>query len=252
MRPSALPGLIDAVGRNARRGFPDCALYEIGPVFSGDAPGDQRTVLAAVLAPRAPRRWDHAPADDLFTLKSDLLALLDELGAPTASLQVAQGQAASWWHPGRSARLGPKAILAEFGAPHPAILKALDVEGPLYAFEIWLEAIPEPKRRATKTRPALTLSPLMPLTRDFAFLVARETAAGEVARAVQGADRTLIAQARVFDVYEGAGVPEGMKSVAVEAQVQPRDKTLTDADIEALSARIVAAAAKSIGAKLRS
>jgi len=254
MRPSALPGLIQAAGRNARRGFPDCALFEIGPVFGGDEPGDQRTVLAALLAPHAPRRWDGAPADDLFTLKADLMALLDELGAPTASLQVAQGHAGPWWHPGRSARLqlGPKAVLAEFGELHPATLKALDVEGPLYAFEVRLETIPEPKRKAAKTKPALALSPLMPLTRDFAFVVARETPAGEVARAVQAADRVLIAGARVFDVYEGPGVPEGHKSVAVEATVQPRDKTLAEAEIEALSARIVASAAKAVGAKLRS
>ncbi|MBS0409995.1 MAG: phenylalanine--tRNA ligase subunit beta [Proteobacteria bacterium] len=253
MRPSGLPGLIEAVGRNAKRGFPDCALYEIGPVFAGDEPGDQRTAVTAVLAPHAPRRWDKGPAEGLYTLKAALYALLDELGAPTANLQVAQGQASPWWHPGRSARLqlGPKAVLAEFGEIHPATLKALDVDGPVYAFELWLEAIPEPKKKAVKTKPALTLSPFMPLSRDFAFVVDRATAAGDVVRAVQSADRVLIAGVRVFDVYEGPGVPEGKKSVAVEAQIQPREKTLTDAEIEALSAKIIAAAAKSAGAALR-
>ena len=185
--------------------------------------------------------------------RPDVYALLDELGAPTGNLQVAQGQASPWWHPGRSARLqlGPKAVLAEFGEIHPATLKALDVDGPVYAFELWLEAIPEPKKKAVKTKPALTLSPYMPLSRDFAFVVDRATAAGEVVRAVQSADRVLIAGVRVFDVYEGAGVPEGKKSVAIEAQIQPREKTLTDAEIEALSAKIIAAAAKSAGAVLR-
>ncbi len=253
MRPSGLPALIEAAGRNAKRGFPDCALYEIGPVFAGDEPADQRTAVTVILAPHGARRWDHGPDEDLYALKADLMALLDELGAPTANLQVAQGQNPSWWHPGRSARLqlGAKAVLAEFGEIHPATLKALDVEGPVYAFELWLEAIPEPKKKAVKTKPALTLSPFMPLSRDFAFLVDQTTAAGDVVRAVQSADRVLIAAVRVFDVYEGKGVPDGKKSVAVEALIQPKEKTLTDAEIEALSAKIIAAAGKSAGAVLR-
>jgi phenylalanyl-tRNA synthetase beta chain len=253
MRPSPLPGLIEAAGRNAARGFADTALFEIGPVFAGDAPGDQRTAVAAIVVPRGARRWDGGGGEDVFTVKTELMALLDELGAPTAALQVAQGAASPWWHPGQSARLqlGPKAVLAEFGALHPAVLKALDVAGPIYGFELWLEAIPEPKRRATKTRPALALSTLMPLSRDFAFLVDRDRAAGELVRAALGADKALVTAARVFDVYEGAGVPEGRKSVAIEVTIQPRDKTLTDAEIEQLSAKIVAAAEKAAGAKLR-
>jgi phenylalanyl-tRNA synthetase beta chain len=253
MRPSVLPGLVEAVGRNARRGFPDCALFEIGPVFSGPEPGDQRAAIAAVLAPHGPRRWDHAPEEDLYTLKADLLALLDELGAPTASLQTAQDFPSGWWRPGRRARLqlGPKAVLAEFGELHPATLAALNVEGPVYAFELWFEAIPEPKKKATKTKPALALSSFMPLTRDFAFVVGKDTPAGEVTRAVLAADRALIVGARVFDVYEGPGIEDGAKSVAVEVTLQPRERTLVDADIEAVSARIIASAAKAVGAKLR-
>jgi len=131
------------------------------------------------------------------------------------------------------------------------VLKAMDVDGPILGFEIWLEAIPEPKRRAIKTRPALTLSPLMPLTRDFAFVVAQDKAAADLVRAIQGADKALIAQARVFDVYTGAGVPEGSKSLAVEVSIQPIDHTLTEAEIDALSARIIAAAEKAVGARLR-
>ncbi|MDP1632426.1 MAG: phenylalanine--tRNA ligase subunit beta [Caulobacter sp.] len=251
MRPSILPGLIGAAGRNARRGFPDAALFEVGPVFAGDRPQDQKLAIAAVLAPHLPTGWDKRPQDDLFTVKADLLALLEELGAPVASLQTAQGAASSWWHPGRSARLqlGPKAILAEFGELHPAVLKALDVEGPVYGFEIWIEAIPEPKKKG-KTRSALDLSPLMPLTRDFAFLVDAAKPAGDLVKAVVGADKALIAGARVFDVYQGAGVPEGQKSLAVEVTVQPREKTLAEAEIEALSAAIVAAAEKA-GGRLR-
>ena len=253
MRPSVLPGLIETAGRNARRGFPDVALFEIGPAFAGDQPGDQRTCITAVVAPHPPRFWNTRAGEDLFTLKGDLLALLDELGAPTGSLQTVQDGVAPWWRPGRAAelRLGAKTVLASFGEIHPTTLEALDVAGPIWAFEIQLDAIPEPKKKPVKTRPALTLSPFMPLSRDFAFVVDRKVAAGDIARAVRGADRALIAEARVFDVYEGAGVAEGFKSVAVEAVIQPVSATLTDAEIEALCAQIIAAAAKATGATLR-
>ncbi len=258
MRPSALPGLIEAAGRNAARGFADLALFEIGPVFLGDQPEDQRTVIAAIIAPNAPRSWAGAAADPLFALKGDLIALLDELGAPTGSLQTAQGSANPWWHPGRSARLqlGPKAVLAELGALHPSILKAMDVDGPLYAFEITLESVPEPKRKAVKTKPVLELSPHMPLSRDFAFIVANDKAAGDLVRAALsankgGADKALIAAARVFDVYQGPGVPDGEKSVALEVTIHPQDKTLNDVEIEALSALVIAAVEKASGGRLR-
>ncbi|WP_304192013.1 phenylalanine--tRNA ligase subunit beta [Phenylobacterium aquaticum] len=252
MRPSALPNLIEAAGRNARRGFPDVALFEIGPLYRGDRPEDQATTVTALIAPHAPRRWDGAKTDPLFELKADLISLLEDLAGP--NLQTVQGSNADWWHPGRSARLqlGPKTVVAEFGEIHPRICKALDVEGPLYAFELNLDLLPEPKRKATKTKPALELSPLMPLTRDFAFLVETKVAAGEVARPILGVDKALISDARVFDVYQGQGVPDGFKSVAVEVMLQPRDKTLTDAEIEALSARIVAVVDKAVGGKLRS
>lgn len=252
MRPSALPNLIEAVGRNARRGFADVALFEIGPLYRGDQPEDQVTTIAAILAPHPPRHWAGAGSDALFELKADLVALLDELGAPP--LQTAQGSNADWWHPGRSARLqlGPKTVVAEFGELHPRILKALDVEGPVYGFEINLDVLPEPKRKATKTKPALELSALMPLSRDFAFLVEDKVAAGDLSRPILGVDKALIREARVFDVYKGQGVPEGFKSLAVEVVLQPKDKTLTDAEIEALSAKIVAAVEKTVGGKLRS
>jgi phenylalanyl-tRNA synthetase beta chain len=252
MRPSILPNLIEAAARNARQGFADAALFEVGPTFQGDQPGDQLTVVAGLIAPHPSRSWAGAGGDPLFALKADLMALLDEMGAP--NLQIAQGQASPWWHPGRSARLqlGPKVVVAEFGELHPAILKSLDAEGPMLAFELDLGAIPEPKRKPTKTKPALSLSPLMPLTRDFAFLLDQATPAGELVRPILGADKALIAEARVFDVYQGKGVPEGQKSVAVEVTVQPTEKTLTEPEIEALSARIVAAADKAVGAKLRS
>jgi phenylalanyl-tRNA synthetase beta chain len=252
MRPSILPNLVEAAGRNARKGFADVALFEIGPIYRGDQPADQSAVVAGLIAPHAPRRWDGGGDDPLFALKADLMALLEELGAP--ALQTAQASSSAWWHPGRSARLqlGPKTVIAEFGELHPQVLKALDVAGPILAFELNVDALPEGKRKAVKTKAALSLSPHMPLTRDFAFVVEEAVAAGDLIKAVAGADKALIAQARVFDVYRGPGLGEGVKSLAVEILVQPQDHTLGEAEIEQLSAKVVAAAAKAVGAKLRS
>lgn len=253
MRPSILPNLLEAVGRSARRGFPDAALFEIGPVFASERPDGQKAAIAAVIAPRPPRHWAGEGQDPLFALKADVLALLEELGAPAANLQLFQGAGPGWWRPGRSAQLGlgPKKILAQFGELHPAVLKALDVEGPLLGFELFVDELPEPKKKAVKTRPAFTPSALMPLTRDFAFVVDRSKAAGDLVRAALGADKALVDEARVFDVYEGPGVAEGSKSIAIEVRLQPRDKTLTDAEIEAVTGKIVAAVEKA-GGKLRS
>ncbi len=253
MRPSALPNLIQAAARNAARGHADAALFEIGPIYLDDSPTGQRTIIAGLIAPRAARHWGGAGEDALFGLKGDLMALLEALGAPVASLQLVQGQNRDWWHPGRSARLqlGPKTIMAEFGALHPRVLRALDADGPMLAFEIVLDAVPEPRGQKSKARGSAQLANLMPLSRDFAFVVEDGKAVGDLVRAVAGADKALIAGVSVFDVYRGAGVTEGMKSVALEVSIQPRDATLTEAEIEALSARIVGTAAK-LGASLRS
>ena len=235
--------------------MPDCALFEVGPVFANDTPGGQRTTVAAVLSPGSARHWDKAGAEDVFTVKGQLLALLEEVGAPVGSIQLVQGAASPWWRPGRSARvqLGPKSMLAEFGALHPRVLKALDLDRAVYGFEVWLEALPEPRRTGGRSaRSPLDLSALMPLSRDFAFVVQRGRPAGELVRAAAGADRQLIASVQVFDVYEGPGVAQGFKSVALDVTLQPREKTLTDAEIEALSAKVVAAVEKATAAKLRS
>ena len=253
MRPSALPNLIQAAARNAARGHAHVALFEVGPIYLDDSPIGQRTVIAGLIAPHSARHWGGAAEDALFGLKGDLMALLDELGAPVGSLQLVQGQNRDWWHPGRSARLqlGPKTVMVEFGALHPRVMKALDADGPMLAFEIVLDAVPEPRGAKSKARGAANLANLMPLTRDFAFLVEDGKAVGDLTRAVVGADKALIAEVRVFDVYRGAGVPEGMKSVALEVVIQPAGATLTETEIEAVSARIVAAADKT-GARLRS
>ncbi|MNX41550.1 Phenylalanine--tRNA ligase beta subunit [compost metagenome] len=253
MRPSILPNLIQAAARNAARGHADAALFEIGPVYLNDQPNGQRTAVAGLVAPHSDRHWGGQGEDALFGLKGDLLALLEEIGAPVASLQLAQGSNQSWWHPGRSARLqlGPKNVIVEFGALHPRVLKALDADGPMLAFEIILDAVPEPRGKGGKARGAADLPNLMPLSRDFAFLMDEAKAVGDLTRAVVGADKALIAEVRVFDVYRGQGVPEGQKSVAIEVEIQPRAATLTEAEIEALTAKVVAAAAKA-GGVLRS
>ena len=252
MRPSVLPNLIQAAARNAARGFADAALFEIGPIYLGDGPKDQRTVIAGLVAPHAARFWDGAEEQPLFRLKGDLTALLEEIGAPVASLQLVQGSNRDWWRPGRSARLqlGPKNVIVEFGELHPRVLKALDADGPMLAFEIVLEAVPEPRGKASKARGPAALSSLMPLSRDFAFVVEEAKPAGDLVRAVQGTDKALISEVRVFDVYRGKGVDEGFKSVALEVAIQPRDATLTDAEIETLTAKIVAAVEKQ-GGRLR-
>ena len=252
MRPSILPNLIDAARRNGAKGFPDVALFEIGPVFAGDEPGDQRTVIAGLLSPHPPRSWAGRDGDPLFQLKADVLALLAELNAPVGSLQTTQGRTAAWWHPGRSAAigLGPKNTLVEFGELHPRVLAAMDAAGPMLGFELMLDAVPEPKRKPTKAKGALALSPFQPLTRDFAFVVPSDRPAGDLVRAAAGADKTLVADVRVFDVYAGPGLEDGFKSVALEIVIQPKERTLTDVEIEALSGKVVAAAAK-LGARLR-
>lgn len=258
MRPSLLPGLMRAAQRNADRGFADVALFEVGQCFADDTPQGQTMRAAAVRRGSARlegvgRHWaGGGQAVDVFDAKADAMALLSALGIPTGGLQVVAG-GPDFLHPGRSGGLqfGPKTVIGHFGEIHPAILKAMDVKGPLVAFEIVLDALPEPKAKPTKNKPKLDRIDLQPLTRDFAFLVDRSVAAGDILRAVQGADRTLVVDAQVFDVYEGERIEAGRKSVAVAVTLQPREKTLTDAEIEAVADKIVADVAKKTGATLR-
>jgi phenylalanyl-tRNA synthetase beta chain len=258
MRPSLLPGLLAAVQRNADRGLGDAALFEVGQVFLGDGERDQRMSAAALRRGSARptgagRHWTGRGGPvDAFDAKADALALLASLGVPTGGLQLVAGGPA-WFHPGRSGTLqfGPKNIVGSFGELHPRVLEALDVAGPVVAFEITLDEIPTPKAKPTKTKGKLEISEFMPLERDFAFVVDRAVKAGDILRAAQAADRALITGADVFDVYEGTGIPEGKKSVGVSVSLQPREKTLTDAEIEAVSAKIVAEVAKKTGAALR-
>lgn len=257
MRPSLLPGLVRAAQRNADRGHGDVALFEVGQVFKGDRPEDQSIHASGVrrgtAAPAgAGRHWSgSAAAADAFDVKADALALLEALGAPVDKLQITR-DAPGWYHPGRSGtfRLGP-IVLATFGELHPETLDLLDATGPMAAFEVMLEAIVEPKARPTKTKGRLDAADLMPIGRDFAFVVDEAVEAGAIVKAVRAAEKQLITDVTVFDVFRGAALGAGKKSVAVEVTLQPRDKTPTDAEIEAVAKRIVAGVEKATGATLR-
>ena len=258
MRPSLIPGLVAAAQNNADRGFPNVALFEVGQVFRGDRPQDQLTAASGVRRGLAKatgigRHWSPPAGEvDAFDAKADALAVLAAAGAPAAALQVVPG-GSPWFHPGRSGtiQIGPQTLLGHFGELHPRALEALDAEGPLVAFEVMLEKIPEPRGRATRARPALELSPFQPVERDFAFVVDRAVNAADVLRAAQSADRKLITNVAVFDVYEGVGIEPGKKSIAISVTLQPREKTMTDAEIEAVAGKIVAEVGKRTGGTLR-
>jgi phenylalanyl-tRNA synthetase beta chain len=258
MRPSLIPGLVAAGQRNTDRGFPDVGLFEVGQVFRGDAPADQLTAACGVRRALAKpsgigRHWSkHDGEVDAFDAKADALAVLTAAGAPPQALQVVPG-GPPWFHPGRSGtiQIGPQNILGYFGELHPSALEALDAEGPLVAFEVTLERIPEPKAKATRAKPVLELSPFQPVERDFAFVVERNVKAADVVRAAAGVDRKLITSVSVFDVYEGTGIAPGKKSIAIAVTLQPRERTMTDAEIEALAAKIVAEVGKRTGGVLR-
>ncbi len=254
MRPSLLPNLIEAAGRNADRGFSDTALFEVGPQFAGDRPEDQDWVAAGVRRGRAVGRHWSGPARpvDVFDAKADALAVLEAVGAPVDKLQVF-AEAPGWYHPGRSGelRLGPKNLLARFGEVHPRVLDAMDVAGPLVAFEVFYTAAPQPKAAKSRTRARLEASDFPAAERDFAFIVDAGVAAGDIVRAAAGAEKTLISRVEVFDVYEGERLGEGRKSVAIGVRLEPRDRTLTDAEIDQVAEKVVAAVGKATGAELR-
>jgi phenylalanyl-tRNA synthetase beta chain len=258
MRPSLLPGLLAAAQRNADRGHGELALFEVGQIFRGAEPSDQ--VIAAAGVRRglaggqgAGRHWSSpAIPAGAFDAKADAMALLASLGAPVDKVQVVPG-GPGWFHPGRSGtlQLGPQTVLGWFGEVHPRAMEALGVTGPLAAFEVILDAIPLPKTKPTRSKGPLDVSAFQPVRRDFAFLVDRGVRAAEILKAAQGVDRKLIAAVTIFDIYEGKGIEPGKMSVAVEVVIQPRERTLTDVEIEALAGRFVAEVAKRTGATLR-
>jgi phenylalanyl-tRNA synthetase beta chain len=257
MRPSLLPGLVAATQANADRGFPDVALFEVGQIFKGNRPEDQLTAAAGVRHGFASsnglgRHWSGSPTVDALDAKADAFAVLAAAGSPMQALQVVPGGAA-WLHPGRSAtiQIGPQNVLGYFGELHPRALEQLGADGPLIAFEVILDRIPDAKQKPTRAKPPLELAPFQPVSRDFAFIVDRGVNAGDIVRAAHGADKKQIADVIVFDVYEGKGIDEGKKSVAIAVTLQPREKTLTDLEIDAVAAKIVAEVTKKTGGVLR-
>ncbi|PKA44060.1 phenylalanine--tRNA ligase subunit beta [Rhizobium sullae] len=262
MRPSLLAGLLTAAQRNADKGYGDVAIFEVSGTYENDRPEGQRRVAGGIRRGTASlagsgRMWSNnvkggGKPVDVFDAKADALAVIEACGLPMSNIQIEQG-GPEWYHPGRSGtiKMGPKVVLGYFGEFHPSTLEALDVSGALCGFEVYIDAMPEPKKKATRTKPALELSPFQAVKRDFAFVVDRTVEAGAIIRAASGADRKLVTGVNVFDIFEGASLGEGKKSIAIEVQIQPVERTLTDEDFEALTQKIVASVAKFTGGVLR-
>jgi len=258
MRPSLLPGLLTAARNNANRGFRDAALFEAGNIYRGDAPGDQIMAVAGVRTGTARhqgggRHWDGSAAPVSWAdAKADAFALLEALGLSTATVTLSR-EVPDWFHPGQSAviLLGPQNRLGAFGVVHPGVAARLDVALSAVAFELYIDALPAPRRKGTQ-RPPLEVSGLQSVTRDFAFVVEKDVPAGDLLSAVRGADKKLITGAKVFDIFESEeALGKGKKSLAIEVTLQPREKTLTDDAIDAVAKRIVSAAGKATGAVIR-
>ena len=262
MRPSLLPGLLTAAQRNADKGFGDVAIFEVSGTYENDTPSGQRRVAGGIRRGTASlagagRSWSNAAKGggksvDVFDAKADAIAVLEACGVPMGNVQFEAG-GPPWYHPGRSGtiKLGPKIVLGTFGEFHPKVLEALDVSGALSGFEVYVDAMPEPKKKATRTKPALELSPFQAVKRDFAFVVDKTVEAGAILKAASSADRKLVAGVNVFDVFEGASLGDGKKSVAIEVIIQPAERTLTDEDFEALTGKIIANVTKNTGGVLR-
>lgn len=252
MRPALLPALLQAAARNQARGFPDMALFEVGPVFTGGEPGEQHMQVSGVLIGRTGPKDVHGASRpvDLFDVKADVEAVLSAIGAP-AKVQINRN-GAEWWHPGRHGQicLGPKKVLGVFGEIHPRVLAALDVKGPAMGFTIWPAEVPMP-RKSGATRPALKTSTLQAVERDFAFVVDADVDAMTLVNAAMGADKSLIDDVRVFDEFIGGALGEGKKSLALTVRMQPVEQTLKDADIEAVGAKVVEKVTKATGGVLR-
>ncbi|MEL8055912.1 MAG: phenylalanine--tRNA ligase subunit beta [Pseudomonadota bacterium] len=252
MRPSIVANLATASQKGADNGERELYLFEAGPIYLGDGPKDQRTVVTALVRPAKIRHWQGRDGYDVYAAKADLFAVLEALGQPPERFQI-EPPRQTHWHPGQAAclKLGPKVTIAHFGALHPGVLKQIGVEGPVYAFELNLNALPQMKAKATKTKTVLEKADLTPIRRDFAFVVSEDTGATDILKAAKGADKTFITEATVFDVYQGQGIDEGHKSIAIEVTLQPRETLLKDEDIAAISDKIIKAVTKATDATLR-
>ncbi len=252
MRPDLLPSLLQAAARNQARGFMDLALFEVGAVFSGGEPGEQEILLTGIRVGHTAPKDVHGTRRpvDVFDARADAEAVLAAIGAPAKAQIFRNGEA--WWHPGRHGQvcLGPKKVLGVFGELHPKVLAEMDVKGPAVAFTVWPEEVPMPKKKSA-TCPALELRDLQAVERDFAFVVDDTVEALTLVNAAAGADKALIDEVRIFDQFIGGSLGEGKKSIAITVRLQPKEKTLTDAEIEAVAAKIVEKVSKATGGTLR-
>lgn len=252
MRPSILPNLLDSLARNAARGFSDLAMFEAGPIFNEAAAGGQSLVVCGILSGKHTGRNVHGGMRDVdvFDAKTELFAALEEIGAPVATAKI-EREAAGYYHPGKSGvlKLG-KAVIGVFGELHPSILKKFDIKVPVVAFEILLENIPEPKAKKSTAKSKLEKSDYQSSTRDFAFIIDEKVAASEILKAALGADKALIVDADLFDVYVGKNIDAGKKSIAISIKIQPQDRTLTDAELDGISKKVIEAIEK-LGGELR-
>lgn len=252
MRPALLPGLLQAAARNQARGFMDLALFEVGPAFHGGEPGEEHMLVSGLLVGRTGPKDVHGASRpvDVFDVKTDAEAVLAAIGAP-ARVQILRG-ASDCWHPGRHGMicLGPKKVLGTYGELHPRVLYAMDIKGPAMAFTLWPGEVPMP-RKSGANRGALDISDLQAVERDFAFVVDAEVEALTVVNAAAGADKALVENVRVFDEFIGGALGEGKKSLAITVRLQPRDKTLKDAEIEAVAKKVVDKVTKVTGGVLR-
>ena len=254
MRPSLLPNLVAAAGRNHDRGADGTALFEVGPVYHDDSPQGQSQVAGGVRSGAAgSRHWrDRSRAVDVFDAKADVAAALEAHGFNSDNAQIV-ADAPAWYHPGRSGmlKLGPHKTLAHFGELHPAILGRMDLKVPVVAFEVFLDDVPLPKVKQRNTRAKLDLADLPAVERDFAFVVDQDATAATLVAAARAAEKKLITEVSVFDVYSGEGIEPGKKSIAFSVRLQPTEKTMTEAEIDAVAANIVAAVSKATGGTLR-
>jgi len=251
MRSSIVGNLVCAAKRNADRGYGDVALFEVGPTYRDHTPEGQVLVATALRAGQTPRHWvEKARRVDVYDAKADALAALAAAGAPMGSIQIA-ADAPSWYHPGRSGnlRLGP-VLLGYFGELHPSVLEACDTSGPMVCCELYLAAIPAPRSSGT-ARPLLKMEALQPVCRDFAYLVDEAVAADKLIAAIKKVDKALIRDVVIFDIYTGKGIEPGKKSLALSVTLQPTEHTLTEVEIEAVSARITDAVTRATGGVLR-
>ena len=258
MRPSLLPSLLAAAKNNVDRGTADLAIFEVSHVYHGVEPQDQHRAASGIRRGTAKiensgRAWSgNAAAVSWIDAKEDAFAVLAACGMDPSKVQIEAG-GPDWYHPGRSGsiKLGPKVVIGTFGEFHPMTLEMIDVTGPLCGFEIFLDAIPQPRKKSSRSKGALTVSALQPVKRDFAFIMDKSVEASSVLRAANGADKKLITNVSVFDLFEGPSIGDDKKSMAIEVTLQPTEKSLTDEDIDAISSKIIANIEKTVGGVLR-